>query len=147
MGRDGCAGVEAAGSPGDALTWGGSTLCGLASLEDLVRWRDEVVAVHRTLILDASAVPDATRHGCDGDGSSVARPVAISTVRAWLVAGFERMRKNGELAVDADPARLATSLTAALRGGSLLARASRDVTRLEAALDLALSCVHAHSAR
>ncbi|MBB5790302.1 hypothetical protein [Jiangella mangrovi] len=146
MGRDGCADVEAADSPGDALTWGGSTLRGLASIEDLVRWRDEVVGVHRRMILNASAVHDATHRGCDGDGSSAARPVALSALVTLLTAGFDRMRENGELAADTDPARLATSLAAALQGGSLLARASRDITQLEAALDLALSCVRSRSA-
>jgi hypothetical protein len=57
------------------------------------------------------------------------------------------MRANGELAVDADPARLATDLTAALRGGSLLAKTTRDITRLEIALDFALSHVRSHSVR
>lgn len=77
----------------------------------------------------------------------MARPVAISTLEALLAAGFDRMRENGELAVDADPARLATGLTAALQGGSLLAKTNRDIARLEAALDLALSYVRSHSAR
>lgn len=57
------------------------------------------------------------------------------------------MRENGELAVDADPARLATGLTAALQGGSLLAKTTRDIAPLEAALDVTLSYVRSHSAR
>jgi hypothetical protein len=125
----------------------GPLLCSLGSLEDLARWRDEVVGVHRQLVLDASPAPAACPCARDGDSSSVACPVAISTVEALLVAGFDRMRKNGELVVDADPARLAMALTAALEGGSLLARTSRDVARLEAALDLALSHVRSYSAR
>lgn len=121
--------------------------CSLDSLEDLAHWRDEVIGVHRQLILDASPSPAACRWACDDDGSSVACPVAISRVQALLVAGFDRMRTNGDLVVDADPPRLATALTAALEGGSLLARTSRDIARLEAALDLALSHVRSYSAR
>lgn len=129
------------------MALGGSPLCSLDSLEDLARWRDEIIGVHRQVILGASAVPDAASCACKGDGSPVAGPVAISTLEALLAAGFDRMRKNGELAVDADPARLATGLTAALQGGSVLAKTTRDTARLEAALDLALSYVRSHSAR
>ncbi|MEO3928509.1 hypothetical protein ABGB07_32275 [Micromonosporaceae bacterium B7E4] len=132
--------------PGDVLALGWSLLCGLDSLEDLVRWRDEIIDLHRDLILGTSAVPDVAGRARDGDGSRMAPPVAIAT-REALAAGIERMRENGELAVDADPARLATGLTAALQGGSLLARTNRDVAPLGAALDLALSYVRSHSAR
>ena len=125
----------------------GPLSCSLDSLEDLARWRDEVIGVHRQLILDASPSPAACRCACNDDGSSMGCPVAISKVQASLVAGFDRMRTNGELVVDVDPARLAMALTAALEGGSLLARTSRDIARLEAALDLALSHVRSYSAR
>lgn len=146
----GSAGRYSGGSSMDRCAGSGVTgplLCSLDSLEDLARWLDEVVGVHRQLILDASREPAACRCLCNGDGPSTACPVAIPTVEALLVAGFDRMRKNGELVVDADPARLAMALTAALEGGSLLARTGRDVTRLEAALDLALSHVRSYSAR
>jgi hypothetical protein len=139
-------GAEAADPTGDALSCGASSLSSLASLEDLARWRDEVIGAHRQLVLGASAVPGAARCARGGEGSSVALPVAFSRLEALLAAGFDRMRTNGELAVDADPARLATGLTAALQGGSLLARATRDTGRLEAALDVALSQVRSHSA-
>ncbi|MFG2059754.1 hypothetical protein ACGFI9_37675 [Micromonospora sp. NPDC048930] len=132
--------------PGDVLALGWSLLCGLDSLEDLARWRDEIIDLHRELILGTSAVPDIASRARDGDGSGVAHPTAIAT-REALAAGIERMRDNGELAVDADPARLATGLTAALQGGSLLARTNRDIAPLGAALDLALSYVRSHSAR
>lgn len=131
--------------PGDVLALGWSLLCGLDSLEDLARWRDEIVDLHRELILGTSAVPDIASRARDGDRSGVAHPIAAT--REALAAGIERMRDNGELAVDADPERLATGLTAALQGGSLLARTNRDIAPLGAALDLALSYVRSHSAR
>jgi hypothetical protein len=132
--------------PGDVLPLGWSLLCGLDSLEDLACWRDEIIDLHQQLILGTSAVPDVASRAPDGDGSRVAYPVALAT-REALAAGIERMRDNGELAVDADPARLATGLTAALQGGSLLVRTNRDIAPLGAALDLALSYVRSHSAR
>lgn len=94
-----------------------------------------------------SAVPDVASCAHNGDRSRVAHPVAISTLEALLAAGIDRMRENGELVVDADPARLAAGLTAALQGGSLLARTTRDIARLQVTLDLALSYVRSHSAR
>lgn len=77
----------------------------------------------------------------------MAHPIAISTLEALLAAGIDRIRENGELVVDADPARLAAGLTAALQGGSLLARPTRDIARPQVTLDLALSYVRSHSAR
>jgi hypothetical protein len=143
MGRGAGSEVEiATDGLGDA--WEGSLPCHLDSLEDLARWRDEVLGVRRRMILGTADAADSTS---DGDGSPAAGPVAISALEAWLAAGIDRMRENGELAADADPARLATGLTAALSGGSLLARATRDIARLEVALDVALSCVRSHSAR
>ena len=148
MDRGACSGVGAvADPPGDALALGGSLLCSLDSLEDLARWRDEVINLHRQVILGTSAVPDVASCARNGDGSRVAHPVAISTLEALLAAGIDRMRENGELAVDADPARLAAGLAAALQGGSLLAKTTREISRLEVALDLALSYVRSHSAR
>lgn len=148
MGRAEYSDVEAVTDPpGDALVLGRSPLCSLDSLEDLARWRDEVVTLHRHMVLGTSAGPGPASSAGDGDGSRVAHPVVSSTLEAFLAAGIDRMRENGELAADADPARLATSVAAALRGGSLLAQTTRDITRLEVALDFALSQVRSHTAR
>ncbi|WP_345482921.1 hypothetical protein [Actinopolymorpha pittospori] len=147
MDRDACLRARAvADSPSNASALGGSLLRSLDSLEDLARWRDEVINLHRQAILGISTVPDVASCACNGTGSRVTCPVAASTLEALLAAGIARMRENGELAVDADPARLAMGLTAALRGGSLLAKTTRDIAQLEAALDLALSCLRSHSA-
>ncbi|MGW5360592.1 hypothetical protein [Actinopolymorpha pittospori] len=145
--RDACSRVWAvADSPSNASALGGPLLRSLDSLEDLARWRDEVINLHRQAILGTSAAPDVASCACNGAGSRVTCPVATSTLEALLATGIDRMRANGELAVDADPARLATGLTAALHGGSLLAKTSRDIAQLEAALDVALSCLRSHSA-
>ena len=147
MDRDACSRVGAvAAQPSEALALTGPLLCSLRSFEDLARWRDEVINLHRQVILGTSAVPDVASCACNGDGSPVAHPVPICTLEALLAAGIDRMRENGELAVDADSARLATGLTAALQGGSLLAKTTRDIAPLEAALDVALSSLRSHSA-
>ncbi|HVX47014.1 MAG TPA: hypothetical protein VHC49_24190 [Mycobacteriales bacterium] len=131
-------GPVAAGDEFDVLALDGSLLRGLESLEDLASWRDEVIHRCRRVILGDVSI---------GAGPPVVRPAATSTVETLLAAGIDRMRKNGELAVDADPSTLATGLTAALHGGLLLARTVRDAAPLEVALDVALSCVRSHSAR
>lgn len=147
MDRGACSGPGSVTDlPGDAWALEGSLLCSLDSLEGLARWRDGVIDLHRQMILGASAMPDVASCARNGGGSREAHPVAISA-REALAAGIDRMRENGELAVDADPTRLATGLAAALQGGSLLAKTTRDITPLEAALDLALSYVRSHSAR
>jgi TetR/AcrR family transcriptional repressor of nem operon len=146
MDRDACTRVEAVtDQPSEALVLAGPLLCSLHSLEDLAHWRDEVIDLHRQVILGTSAVPDVASCACNGDGSPVAHPIPICTLEALLAAAIDRMRENGELAADADPARLATGLTAALQGGSLLAKTTRDIAPLEAALDVALSRLRSHS--
>ncbi|GAA4206430.1 TetR/AcrR family transcriptional regulator [Streptosporangium oxazolinicum] len=58
-----------------------------------------------------------------------------------LRAGLDRMRDSGRLRLDADPARLANLLLAAMQGGMLLAQIERDVTPLRDALTAAIDHV------
>lgn len=58
-----------------------------------------------------------------------------------------RMRDRCELAPDADPVALAQGVVAALQGGLLLTQVTRDIDRLETALDMALGRVRAHCVR
>jgi AcrR family transcriptional regulator len=121
----------------------------LGSMDDLRWWRDSVVAVNR-----------AGGHGRSCPLGSLVSEVATQyeAGRLALLAGFAaweakladaltRMRASGELRPEADPATLATGVMAALQGGLLLARTTRDPRRLEAALDMALSHVQAHATR
>lgn len=81
-------------------------------------------------------------------GEDSGRPVVHAGSTAWeslLAAGITRAQDNGDLSPDADPDRLATSLMAALQGGLLLARTTRDVGQLDTALDMALGYVQAHA--
>jgi AcrR family transcriptional regulator len=76
--------------------------------------------------------------------------------RADLAAGFLRwetlfrdglqaMRDRGELRPDTDPALLAAGLLAALQGGMLLTKTTREVRYLETALRTALDHVHSYA--
>jgi TetR/AcrR family transcriptional regulator, transcriptional repressor for nem operon len=73
------------------------------------------------------------------------RPLLDDAFRRWeapLARGLQRMQDRGELVADADPARLATAVIAALQGGMLLARVRGDVTPLRDALDSAVAQLH-----
>ena len=99
----------------------------VGSVRDLVDWRDELVRLER--------LRDGALRGLEG----------FPVWESLLAAGITRAQDNGALAPDADPDRLATGVMAALRGGLLLARTTRDVGQLETALDMALGYVQAHA--
>ena len=93
-------------------------------------------------------------HGCElgslagelADRNEEARVALAGHFAAWeelLATGLERMRAGGVLRPEADPARLATAIIAALQGGCLLAQTARDTTSMEIALDMALDHVRA----
>jgi AcrR family transcriptional regulator len=63
--------------------------------------------------------------------------------RGYLQAGLDRMRSASVLRADADPEKLALSTFAALQGGLLLTQTMQSLTPLEAALDGALTNLHA----
>ncbi|WP_176993707.1 TetR family transcriptional regulator C-terminal domain-containing protein [Nonomuraea jiangxiensis] len=118
----------------------------LHSVRDLVQWRDEVVRLGQRR--DDGICPLGDLAELLADGDEAARSAVRACLAAWeslLAGGITRIRESGELAADADPERLATSLMAALQGGLLLARTTRDVRRLEVALDIALGYVRAHA--
>jgi AcrR family transcriptional regulator len=63
--------------------------------------------------------------------------------RGYLQTGLERMRSSGLLRPDAEPETLALSTFAALQGGLLLTQTMQSLKPLEAALDGALTNLHA----
>jgi hypothetical protein len=118
----------------------------LHSARDLVQWRDEVVRLRQKRDDGICPLGDLAELLADGDGAG--RSAIRAGLAAWeslLAGGITRIRESGELAADADPERLATGLMAALQGGLLLARTTREVRRLEVALDIALGYVRAHA--
>ncbi len=115
----------------------------VSSVSDLVRWRDEMVRLERMCDGTVCGLAELLVIGEDSQ-----RLVVRDAFRAWeslLATGITRARDNGDLSPDADPDRLATGLMAALQGGLLLARTTRDVGQLETALDMALGYVQAHA--
>jgi AcrR family transcriptional regulator len=63
--------------------------------------------------------------------------------RGYLQAGLDRMRSAGVLRPEAEPEQLALSMFSALQGGLLLTQTMQSLKPLEAALDGALTMLHA----
>ena len=91
-------------------------------------------------------------HGCElgslaaelSDVDEDARVLLARMFQSWeqlFVDGFQRMRETGVLRDDADPARLATAVVAAVQGGYLLAQTARSADPMRTALDMALAHV------
>jgi hypothetical protein len=75
-----------------------------------------------------------------------ARLQAAAGFDAWerlLADVLERMRQQGELRADAQPARLATGLLASIEGGMVLSQARKDMASLRIAMEAGLSQVRA----
>lgn len=73
------------------------------------------------------------------------RPLLDAAFQQWeapLARGLQWMQERGELAAEADPARLATMVIAALQGGMLLARVRGDIIPLRDAVDGAVAELH-----
>jgi AcrR family transcriptional regulator len=66
--------------------------------------------------------------------------------RGYLQAGLLRMRSAGTLRPDTDPEKLALFTFAALQGGLLLTQTMQSIAPLEAALNGALTTLHAAGA-
>jgi TetR/AcrR family transcriptional regulator, transcriptional repressor for nem operon len=121
----------------------------LESFEDLVRWRDMIVA-RQSARSCRSGCPLGTLASGLADVDDGARRQLVDAFSTWdeLIAdGLARMRENGVLREDADASDLATGLLASLQGGLLLAEVERDTRCLEIALDAALSHVRTFAAR
>jgi AcrR family transcriptional regulator len=80
-------------------------------------------------------------------GFEDARLQAAAGFGAWeqlLAEALERMRKNGELRADAEPATLATGLLASIEGGMVLSQTRKDIASLRIAVEAGLGQVRAH---
>lgn len=107
----------------------------------LRRWRDALI--------ENNALQEG-RYGCSlgslanevADQDSIARQKLHDLFAAWQEL-FEdllrRFQKAGLIPQEADVSQLATGLLAAVQGGYLLAQASRDVTPMASAIDMALA--------
>lgn len=112
----------------------------VSSLDDLRRWRDDMVRHIAT---------QNGRYGCSlgslanevSDHDSTARAQLEALFAAWCDLFEEilgRFQDDGIIPSDANASRLATGFVAAIQGGYLLAQSSRDAAPMAAALDMAI---------
>lgn|ERR1700744_2136164 len=121
----------------------------VTSVTDLDRWRDRLVAGNE---------PRNGAFGCVlgtlvsqlADRDEPYRLLLAGYFAEWqrlAAAALRRLQTRGELTHDANPEELATGLIAALQGGYVLARVSRDVDDMAAAIDMALSRIRSYTRR
>jgi TetR/AcrR family transcriptional regulator, transcriptional repressor for nem operon len=121
----------------------------IESLRGLEQWRDA--------LLQRNALRRGA-WGCElgslsselSDTDDGARRRLVDAFRDWqrlLAEAFARMRDNGVLADDIDPAAMATSVMAAVQGGYLLAQLNHDSEPMKLALDMALRHVRSFQPR
>ena len=82
------------------------------------------------------------------DQDEAARVDLDAYLTSWislLMAVLERMKSNATLSEDADPAKLAMGMMAAVQGGYVLAQAARDPEPMRVALELVMDSVRAHA--
>ncbi len=121
----------------------------LDSIDGLERWRKAIMHDNVAHLSTRRCVPGSSASEPFG-ATADAQSALASSIKQWenlLTAGLERMRDNGVLQADTDPAALATGIMAALQGGYLLARTARDITPMKIALDMAIDRVKAWAAR
>ncbi|OXM70420.1 TetR/AcrR family transcriptional regulator [Amycolatopsis vastitatis] len=118
----------------------------LSSWADFDTWTEQILDIHRRPG-GPVACPLGNLAGELGDNPTIA-PLVDRAYRTWesyLERGLTILRDKGELAPDADPARLAQAAMTSVQGGLLLAHVRHDITALEDALRIALT--HLHSFR
>jgi TetR/AcrR family transcriptional regulator, transcriptional repressor for nem operon len=116
-------------------------LASVSTQEDLERWADAMVAVVEEQ--DArGGCPVGTLAASLSDTDEELRTSLSEAFRAWSDAirgALLRLRENGLIAADADLDALTTMVLAAIQGGLLLAKTSRDARQLRIALDGAIA--------
>ena len=117
------------------------------SLRGLELWRDEMVE-RNTLRDGAYGCPLGSIANEIADHDEDTRRIIANHFDEWLqiiVDTIDRLKARGVLRGDADPRALAGGLLAALQGGYLLAKTSRDVSLMRVAVDMAIAQIRAFS--
>jgi AcrR family transcriptional regulator len=134
-----------------ALVLGAQTeaLDAVEDWDDLKRWADGMVAMVKQRGARGGC-PIGTLAAALADTDERFRTAlsdAFNTWRAAISSALARLRDKRLLASDADLETLTTTMLAAIQGGLLLAKTSRDSSQLKAALDGAITQLHAHAPR
>ncbi|WP_236077647.1 TetR/AcrR family transcriptional regulator [Rhodococcus sp. P1Y] len=118
------------------------------SLRGLELWRDDMV--ERNALRDgAYGCPLGSMANEIADHDQAGRELIATHFDEWLqmlINAIDRLRTLGVLRADADPQTLAIGLLAAVQGGYLLAKTTRDVKLMRVAVDIAIARIRAFSA-
>lgn len=133
---------EVVGATTDAVLGIQTTLLGhLDSLAGIATWFDELVSMQEACQAHGGC-PIGSLIGQLAERDEAVRLVLATALDQWeqqLRDGLLRMRAQGELEPNADPARLATATMASVQGGLILTQVRRDPAQLRTALDGALT--------
>jgi AcrR family transcriptional regulator len=121
-------------------------LASVSAWEDLQLWADSMVAFVEEQN-GRGGCPIGTLAAALSDTDEALRTSLSDAFQAWrdaLRGALLRLRENGLIAANADLDALATSTLAAIQGGLLLAKTSRDAGQLRIALDGAIATLRAN---
>lgn len=122
-------------------------LASVHNWEDLEGWADEMVAMVERQG-SRGGCPIGTLAAAVADTDETLRGLLSDAFQAWrdaISGALGRLRDNQLLARDADIYTLTTITLAAIEGGLLLAKTTRDSTQLRIALDGAIAHLRAHA--
>jgi TetR/AcrR family transcriptional regulator, transcriptional repressor for nem operon len=88
----------------------------------------------------------ATEVACRNEAARRQAAAGFDSWERLLADALERMRQDGELRADTQPAALATGLLASIEGGMVLSQTRKDITSLRIAVETGLGQVRAHLA-
>jgi TetR/AcrR family transcriptional regulator, transcriptional repressor for nem operon len=129
------------------LAFQAQALASVHNWEDLEGWTDEMVAMVERQG-SRGGCPIGTLAAAVADTDETLRELLSDAFQAWrdtISGALERLRDNQLLARDADIYTLTTITLAAIEGGLLLAKTTRDSTQLRIALDGVIAHLRAHA--
>ncbi|WP_431964749.1 TetR/AcrR family transcriptional regulator [Actinacidiphila sp. bgisy160] len=119
----------------------------MSSFRALERWTESIIRLN-SLQDGAYGCALGALVGSRAAQDPTARDLLAEKFGEWqelITAGLIRMRENGSLKEEADPAKLAVSVMAALQGSYLLAQMTRDVEPMRIAMNMALAHVKTYT--
>jgi TetR/AcrR family transcriptional regulator, transcriptional repressor for nem operon len=122
-------------------------LASVATWEQLNAWADGMVAMLERR-RSRGGCPIGTLAAAVADTDETLRQALSEAFATWheaISGALRRLRDNGLLAGDADLNTLSTITLAAIQGGLLLAKTTRDSTQLRTALDGAIATLQTHA--